>query len=788
MAARNLKKQKAKRKSSLQNRQRVQEVAARKEKAQFYYYEADWFAGQGNFAKALNLLRRALKREPNNPDYLKLLVTFGFELKEPAVQLEGLSRLHEIDQLDGKDFALLIHLLIDASRLDEAAEIADDFLERLPGLKMTGKRQLRGRIQALQAYCKNRSEVEQQIKSARAAAVTAVPTKSTRRPSQPKPSPQPPASHPPATPAQTVRAPREPAAVTVNLTVAVDSFQTALAQGAVSTLADYEVALAGHRIQVRDSFENLICLSHLKNVRSLWYQEETARKVLKRFRGRALLSDEVGLGKTIEAAMVLKEYMQRGMVRTALILTPTPLVSQWKEELKTKFELDFVSTDDPDFRKNGRAFWENALVLASINQAKSIRNFEAVAARDYDMVIVDEAHHLKNRSTLNWKLVNALKKRFLLLLTATPVENDLMELYNLITLLKPGQLQTATAFRQEFMTRGDPTSPQNRARLKELLGQVMIRNTRSLARLNIPPRFAQTIRIAPSQDEQTWYENLNALVQDLYHDGVGSGHKLLLRSLLAEAGSSPRAVELTLARVLDKQTINPAHLKRVREMHFLAGTLAAVSSKNKMVRQLIASDSAKIIIFVKYLGTLEHVSQFLSQHQIDHALFHGGMDNSTKDQQIDDFRVSKPVLLTTEIGGEGRNLQFCHRMINYDLPWNPMKIEQRIGRLHRIGQTSEVQIYNLCAVGSIEDYILEILDRKINMFEMVIGEIDMVLGRVQGEKEFSELVYDIWMQTASTEERQKGFDALGRRIQRSKAQYQATRTLDEKLFGENYEL
>ena len=788
MAARNLKKQKAKRKSSLQNRQRVQEVAARKEKAGFYASEAEWFAGQGNFAKALGLVRRALKRDPNHPDYLKLLVSLGVELKDPAVQLEGLSRLYATGDLDKTDLPILINKLIDASRFGEAAQVADELLTCLPKLRVPGKRRLKTDIESTRAYCIARSEVKRQKEGA--GSVPAAPTKSTRRPSRPEPSPQPSpaASPPPATPARTVRAPREPAAVTVNLTVAIDSFQTALAQGAVSTLADYEVALAGHRIQFRDSFENLICLSHLKNVRSLWYQEETARKVLKRFRGRALLSDEVGLGKTIEAAMVLKEYMQRGMVRSALILTPTPLVSQWKEELKTKFELDFISTDDPDFRKNGRAFWENALVLASINQAKSTRNFEAVAARDYDMVIVDEAHHLKNRSTVNWKLVNALKKRFLLLLTATPVENNLMELYNLITLLKPGQLQTATAFRQEFMTRGDPTSPQNRHRLKELLGQVMIRNTRSLARLNIPPRFAQTIRIAPSQDEQTWYESLNTLVRDLYHDGVGSGHKLLLRSLLAEAGSSPRAVELTLARVLDKQSINPAHLERVREMHHLAGTLAAVSSKNKMVRQLIASDSAKIIIFVKYLGTLEHVSQFLSQHQIDHALFHGGMDNSAKDQQIDDFRVSKPVLLTTEIGGEGRNLQFCHRMINYDLPWNPMKIEQRIGRLHRIGQTSEVQIYNLCAVGSIEDYILEILDRKINMFEMVIGEIDMVLGRVQGEKEFSELVYDIWMHTASSEERQKGFDALGRRIQRSKAQYQATRTLDEKLFGENYEL
>ena len=130
-------------------------------------------------------------------------------------------------------------------------------------------------------------------------------------------------------------------------------------------------------------------------------------------------------------------------------------------------------------------------------------------------------------------------------------------------------------------------------------------------------------------------------------------------------------------------------------------------------------------------------------------LFHGGMTNQTKDEQIQLFRESRDILVTTEIGGEGRNLQFCHQMINYDLPWNPMKIEQRIGRIHRIGQENEVRIFNLCAMGSIEDYILEVLDRKINMFEMVIGEIDMVLGRVSGEKDFSDRVYDIWLQSAS---------------------------------------
>ena len=127
-------------------------------------------------------------------------------------------------------------------------------------------------------------------------------------------------------------------------------------------------------------------------------------------------------------------------------------------------------------------------------------------------------------------------------------------------------------------------------------------------------------------------------------------------------------------------------------------------------------------------------------------------------------------------------------MVNYDLPWNPMKIEQRIGRIHRIGQEKEVMIFNLCGAGSLEEYILEILDKKINMFEMVIGEIDMILGRVKEDLDFSDIVYDIWINSASQEERLKAFKQLGSRLKRSKTSYEKTKQLDETLFGENYEL
>ncbi|UCG81800.1 MAG: DEAD/DEAH box helicase, partial [Desulfobacterales bacterium] len=471
---------------------------------------------------------------------------------------------------------------------------------------------------------------------------------------------------------------------------------------------------------------------------------------------------------------------------SALILTPTPLVSQWQEELKAKFGLDIPSTDDRDYRTKGASFWEEPFVLASINLAKSKNNFPVVTEREYDMVIVDEAHHLKNRNTLNWKLVNALKKRFLLLLTATPVENNLMELYNLVTLLKPGQLKTASAFRKEFMTRGDPTDPQNRGKLKELLGQVMIRNTRAVAKIDIPLRFAQTIKVDCDKNEKELYERISALVKNINKTN-GTGHKLLLKNLLAEAGSSPRSVGITLSRILAKKGLLLEQEKEIRAINNLCRSLDD-TRKNRLLLKLIKSSPGKKIIFVKYLGTLDHISDFLSWQGVPHALFHGSMDNRKKDEQIRSFREDKEILVTTEIGGEGCNLQFCHQMVNYDLPWNPMKIEQRIGRIHRIGQEKEVMIYNLCATGSVEDYILEVLDKKINMFEMVIGEIDMIMGRIKGEQEFSEMVYDIWVNSPSEEAKGKSFDQLASRLKRAQTLYQKTKALDEKLFGENYEL
>ncbi len=188
-------------------------------------------------------------------------------------------------------------------------------------------------------------------------------------------------------------------------------------------------------------FDELLCLPQLTGIEPLWHQVETVRKVLKQFRGRVLLADEVGLGKTIEAGMVLKEYALRGMAERALVLVPASLVGQWREELETKFGLTFATTYDPLLRDDPDAFWAQPRVIASIASARRKEHAERLASRQYDLVIVDEAHHLRDRSSASWKLVDALNKRFLLLLSATPVQNDLVELYTLLTLLEARHLQ-----------------------------------------------------------------------------------------------------------------------------------------------------------------------------------------------------------------------------------------------------------------------------------------------------------------------------------------------------------
>ncbi|MCP9496330.1 MAG: SNF2-related protein [Pyrinomonadaceae bacterium MAG19_C2-C3] len=527
-------------------------------------------------------------------------------------------------------------------------------------------------------------------------------------------------------------------------------------------------------------FDELLCLPALRGVDVYWYQTEAARKVLKQFRGRVLLADEVGLGKTIEAGMVLKEYILRGMAKRVLILTPATLVGQWQEELRVKFDLDFATSYDRMVRDDAESFWAQPQVIASIATARRPEHFEILTKQTYDLVIVDEAHHLKNRTTQNWKLVNALQKRFLLLLSATPVQNSLVELYNLLTLLKPGIFKTEKEFRQSYMTQGKPRVPLNRERMRDLMRDVMIRNTRSLVDVRLPARHAVTLRLEAGGEEAACYAELSRLIQH-EHQGTSAPRRLSLRHLLAAAGSSPAAAGAAVTRFAANHKVEAAWRTLARRYAQLERSAKEVAVLDLLRR----NPEEKKLVFVHHRDSLARLAALLEAEGNTFARFEGAMSGVEKDAAINRFRDEVAILLSTESGGEGRNLQFCNTLVNFDLPWNPMAIEQRIGRIHRIGQTREVFIFNLAVKDTLEDQVLRILDEKINMFELVVGEIDLILGEMSDESEFSELVFAAWVETTEAG-RDAVFERLGAQLIDAKSRYEAVKQLDEELFGDEF--
>jgi SNF2 family DNA or RNA helicase len=529
-------------------------------------------------------------------------------------------------------------------------------------------------------------------------------------------------------------------------------------------------------------FDELLCLPHLVGVEPLWHQIETVRKVLKQFHGRVLLADEVGLGKTIEAGIVLKEYLLRGMAERILVLTPAALVGQWREELDTKFSIACATTQDGLLREDTDTFWSQKRIIASISAARRQEHAERLLAHSFDLIIVDEAHHLRDRSSQSWKLIDALNKRFLLLLSATPVQNDLLELYNLLTLLKPGIFKTQKEFRSAYMQPGHPRRPANPARLRELMRGAMIRNTRAVVALKLPRRHALTIKIDGAPEEAAAYADLAAAVRQFAGEHAAPGHKLALQHLLSAAGSSPKAAAGALARFAARRADDelwPALAERWA--HIPTGAKEAT-----LLDLLQRNPAEKKLVFVHSRETLARLAELLAQNGFDFARFDGSLSGPEKDRAIMEFRERSPVLLCTESGGEGRNIQFCNTLINFDVPWNPMAIEQRIGRIDRIGQSREVFIFNLVIRGTLEEQVLALLDEKISMFELVVGEVGAILGSLEEDRDFSNLVLEAWLNVTDSG-RAEAFDALGRQLEQARAQHEGAKALDEALFGQDFE-
>ncbi len=583
----------------------------------------------------------------------------------------------------------------------------------------------------------------------------------------------------------------------------------------LATREQLQLHLTHTRLQLLRGFDELLCLEGLTGVEHLPHQIETVRKVMRRFRGRVLLADEVGLGKTIEACLLLREYLLRRLIKRVLILVPNPLVSQWHEELSSKFHLDFRIA--PRTATSSRDdFWAtHDRVLVSTSFARTGRRPQAIASAQWDLVIVDEAHHCRNRSTKLWKLVNSLQRRHMFLLTATPVQNNLVELYSLLTLLEPGHLKTEADFKKQFVTRGNPRDPRNRHRLRELLGEVMIRNTRGLVQINLPPRYAQTIIATPSEEESQLLIDIQQYLRDQLATSVNASantvdaeqespeeldasstesadspdpaangpaaiSRMRLHAILTAIGSHPATAAATLQPLAERDD-------RARQLCERAGRILRSAKDEKLLHLLKESHDHKVLVFVASIRTLHRLQALLTEAAISFSTFSGEQSSTDKDAAVEQLKSSVNVMLCTESGGEGRNLQCADTLINFDLPWNPMKIEQRIGRIHRFGQTQDVFIFNLCTAGTLESRILKLLNDKIRMFELVVGEVGSILGNLDDGQEFESLVLQLWQKAPDDKQLDADFETLGDTLVAAQEKYLDAKNLDEALFGEDYE-
>lgn len=548
--------------------------------------------------------------------------------------------------------------------------------------------------------------------------------------------------------------------------------------------------------RMQSEFEELLCVNHTCSVTHFGYQTETVRKVLKIFHGRVLLSDEVGLGKTIEAAMVLKEYLLRGMVKDVLILCPPSLIEQWGNELLTKFNIKAHLQRGPISTKLAKTFWKHNIIVASLHTAKNSTNIKIVTEKPWDMVIVDEAHHLRNKKTLSWKLVDSIQKKFLLLLSATPVQNNLVELYNLITLLKPGIFPPEKEFLDTYCESKNHRKPKNADALRMLLRDVMIRNTRAGCGVRFPKRFASTYKVEFTPDENIIYSSITAIAHRCTQIDAPV-LRLSIKLLLERAGahlplalSSLRSLSLLLrnGKVSKDITICEEIAQDSDKCLQNITNLTGLTAKTKKLISLIKEGNKPTLVFCRQTAAVDNICTALLNANISYVSFHGSIPLQERIESVERFRRGEAlVMVSSESGGEGHNLQFCNSLINFDLPWNPMQIEQRIGRIHRIGQENDVFIFNLCYADTIEEQILEILETKIRMFELVIGEVDSILGNLDEQGGFSEVVLDLWVKSGDKQTRNKAFEDLGSQLINNRDTYLETCRLDEELFGREIE-
>ena len=527
----------------------------------------------------------------------------------------------------------------------------------------------------------------------------------------------------------------------------------------------FELALNAFDLLSKIKKSKLAVTSSIKSNKKIElydHQIYAAIKVKNEFGGSAILADEVGLGKTIEAGIILKEFLISGLAKSVLILVPPSLMYQWQDELESKFDLNFVKQrDDPRFKD----VLSHELLIMSHDSATVPTQKNLLKKRDWDMVIVDEAHSMKNAETHKHQLLKELPRKFTLFLTATPIENNLRELYNLVELLKPGTFGTLSEFRNRY-TEGSQMRSLNlffKDELQQILSKIIIRTTRQQVKkyITFTDRIPHTKILKPTDDERELYDKITKIIQEKYGEGYPVLYLMIIQRMISSSNdATKRALQIMKkSEYVDETEYN--------ELMKIANRIEIDTKAIELLDIVQRQKNAKFLIFVEWRTTQDYLARLLTKSGYSVTLFNGDMNLAERDESRERFRGEIQIMISTSAGGYGMNFQFCSNVVNYDLPWNPMKIEQRVGRVHRIGQKNDVNIYNVAYEKTIDAYILTLLYTKIQLFKMALGHLDLLFSDITDKKSQTNLFKE-YISSKDEKEAEKKFSAIGEKWENRK--------------------
>jgi SNF2 family DNA or RNA helicase len=520
--------------------------------------------------------------------------------------------------------------------------------------------------------------------------------------------------------------------------------------------------LQARQFEIAQGQQELLSVEEIKDqIKLLDHQLQAAHRALFQMNGGALFADEVGLGKTIEVGMVLNEMDFRDTRDSFLILTPAQLAPQWQTELNEKFDLDFISNYDDGFV----GFDAHDKIVASVDTAKGKRYRDQVLSRRWDVVVLDEAHYVRNEDTMRYNLIEDLDYGEAFFATATPIQNDITDLYNIINLIRPGMLGTRKQFENRHVANGDNAQIKRANELQNKLDNVMIRNRREETSIDFTNREVHTEVFEPSRNERALYDAVTDHVRS--HYSSKDARHLVLITLQKEVVSSPFAVAGTIDRWLadNDKRLSSTERSSLSNIQSIVNDIGETTKQQRLadIVETIQGrlETTRLIVFTQFRPTQDAIADRVEELDLPAHVVNGDLSSKAKEKKVADFEQEGGVMVATDSISEGRNMQFCNVLVNYDLPWNPMKVEQRIGRVDRIGQDREVHVFNMALQDTVEEHVLNKLFGKIDLFNQSIGGLRDILSRMeQSGSDFEQEVFNRLRDADSKVELENNFEEM----------------------------